>query len=203
MHNSTQICHFRNEKLGNRPSELLLRLLGQRKNWPIEDLRVPTNDPRNNFRTRRPFSRYINTHFQNELSATPFLTFLCQWILFEWEYKIFFISIVRTYPRFDREQWENWAFSLLVLQAGIRRRLWGRRRINSHLDSNLPVDSREADLKMISIPLYFMHFGAKDLFIDPICCNFCMVCPCVWGWFWPVLYIFFARHQLDTWTLAH
>ena len=25
---------------------------------------------------------------------------------------------------------------------------------------------------------------------------------CFWGWFWPILNIFFARHQLDNWTLA-
>ena len=25
---------------------------------------------------------------------------------------------------------------------------------------------------------------------------------CNWGWFWPILYIFFARHQLETWNLA-
>ena len=29
-----------------------------------------------------------------------------------------------------------------------------------------------------------------------------MVFPCFRGWFWPILLIFFARHQLDTWTLA-
>ena len=82
---------FRNEKLGNRPSELLLRLLGQRKNWPIADLRVPTNDLRNNFGTRRPFSSYKNTHFQNEAKYNTFLDFLV-WMNFEWEYKIFFKS---------------------------------------------------------------------------------------------------------------
>ena len=55
---------------------LLLSLLGQRKNWPIADLRVPTNDPRNNFGTRRPFSSYKNTHFQNEAKYKTFLDFL-------------------------------------------------------------------------------------------------------------------------------
>ena len=39
-------------------------------------------------------------------------------------------------------------------------------------------------------------------FIDPICCNFCMVLSmCDLGWFCQ-LFIFSARHQLDTWTLA-
>ena len=27
-------------------------------------------------------------------------------------------------------------------------------------------------------------------------------CPCFLGWFWPILYFFSARRQLDTWTLA-
>ena len=31
--------------------------------------------------------------------------------------------------------------------------------------------------------------------------HFCMVCPCFQGWFCPS-YIFFVRHQRDTWTLA-
>ena len=67
MHNSTKIRHFRNEKLGNRPSELLLRLLGQRKKWQIADLRVPT----------RPLSSYKNTHFQNEAKYNTFLELSC------------------------------------------------------------------------------------------------------------------------------
>ena len=46
------------------------------------------------------------------------------------------------------------------------------------------------------------YYMVQTSFIDPICCNFCMVLSMFLGWFWPNFFIFSARHQLDTWTLA-
>ena len=37
--------------------------------------------------------------------------------------------------------------------------------------------------------------------LQSICC-IVWFCPSFWGWFWPILHILFARHQIDTWTLA-
>ena len=149
-------------------------------------------------------SSYKNTHFQNEAKYNTFLDFLV-WMNFEWEYKIFFKSKFALSLALTESNGATGPFLELVLLC--------KQESDAACEANCELRAtstqispstaaREADLKMISISLYFMYFGAKDLFIDPICCNFCMVCPCVWGWFWPVLYIFFTRDQRDTWTLA-
>ena len=56
-------------------------------------------------------------------------------------------------------------------------------------------------------PSWFMFvllyvFLDRRSFIDPICCNFCMVLSMSLGWFLANFFIFSARHQLDTWALA-
>ena len=55
-------------------------------------------------------------------------------------------------------------------------------------------------------PLWFMFvlyvFLDRRSFIDPICCNFCMVLSMFFRLVLANFFIFSARHRLDTWTLA-
>ena len=55
-------------------------------------------------------------------------------------------------------------------------------------------------------PLWLMFvlyvFLDRRCFIDPICCNFCMVLSMFFRLVLANFFIFSARHQLDTWTLA-
>ena len=55
-------------------------------------------------------------------------------------------------------------------------------------------------------PLWLMFvlyvFWGRRSFIDPICCNFCMVPSMFLRLVFGRSFIFFAGQQLDTWTLA-
>ena len=55
-------------------------------------------------------------------------------------------------------------------------------------------------------PLWLMFvlyvFWGRRSFIDPICCNFCMVLSMFLRLVFGQSFIFCARHQFDTWTLA-
>ena len=42
------------------------------------------------------------------------------------------------------------------------------------------------------------EFLGRRSFIDPICCNSCMVLSMFWGWFWPILYFLC---ETSTWHL--